>query len=234
MQVRLGSTYLRDQEVAFRQKAEQVKNTPIPQPEGTLRRVWWVLTGERNKALQERAREVRRLLQDAQNYARGRAGENALEAALRPIFDDSYVLLRNYVPPRSPKGGDIDAVLIGPSGVTVFEVKAYRGRFKLAHDIWWHRNVRTGRWRKAFENPTQQARMNVQRINKVLAAQNLRNIPVCAAVVIAARDMKVRYRPPVEIPLLFLYRRKLRLDVVLAPATLSAPVTEQVLVALHT
>ncbi|HKV83584.1 MAG TPA: nuclease-related domain-containing protein, partial [Ktedonobacterales bacterium] len=67
---------------------------------------------------------------EGENWAKGSNGEDILAETLADRFGDEYTLLRNYTPPApSAIGGDIDAVLLGPHGVIVFEVKAWTGEY---------------------------------------------------------------------------------------------------------
>jgi hypothetical protein len=105
-----------------------------------------------------------RLRREAQDFSRGRRGEEKLAAFLRETLDRRWALFRNVVLPGQK--GDIDAVLIGPAGVYALEIKTYRGYYRNA-GIKWQKRL-WGVWRRVDSNPTRQARRNAQRLHDYL------------------------------------------------------------------
>ncbi len=93
-------------------------------------------------------------------YRLGMAGEQRLVDLLRGKLDARWALYRNL---NLPDGqGDLDAVLVGPRGVYVLEVKAYRGAHRYRGNEWYRR--RWGKWTEIDANPSQQALRNALRL----------------------------------------------------------------------
>ena len=63
--------------------------------------------------------------------SRGEEGEQRLEDALSHLSDD-WIMFRSY----QSKRGEADAVLVGPDGVWVIEVKNHRVRLTVDGDQW--------------------------------------------------------------------------------------------------
>jgi|SRR5690348_7799735 len=129
---------------------------------------------------------------EAERWARGREGEELLAAVLAQRLDDRYVLLRNYTPPWPyAAGGDIDAMLLGPHGVTVFEIKAWRGEYLCQGEEWWWRPYANAGWQEAMGNPVRQALANAERIRGVLRTAGMRGMHVQPMVAVADEEMRV-------------------------------------------
>lgn len=129
---------------------------------------------------------------EADRWARGREGEDLVAAVLSARLDDCYVLLRNYTPPWSyAAGGDIDAVLLGPHGVTVFEIKVWRGEYLCQGEEWWWRPHANAGWQEAIGNPVRQALTNAERIRGVLRKAGMRGVHVQPMVAVANEEMRV-------------------------------------------
>ena len=62
---------------------------------------------------------------DADGFVDGHVGERIVERALGPLEEDGYRILG---PRRWGGRGDIDQIVVGPTGVFAIEVKAWRGR----------------------------------------------------------------------------------------------------------
>lgn len=233
MQVRAMSDYLEQQEHLRRERAYQIAHMPVRKPRGIVRRLLWRLRGQAKVESNRRDRQARAIWDDASKYAKGRVGEDALVMALAPLLNDHYLLVRNYTPPRYRQGGDIDAVLIGPHGVVVFEVKAWRGLYRYSHDEWMFRPHTHAAWEPTRKNPTWQASQNQERVRRTLSDAGLGHIPVRALLVVADPEMHVTVEAPLRVPLLFLHSRPLRLDFVLkATPTVAATDLERVYTAL--
>ncbi len=161
-------------------------------PKGWWRGIWWWLTGG---PARERARLQAAGLaaaQEAELYRRGLQGEQALIWFLAQRLDNRYLLLRNYTPPPPFRtGGDIDGVLIGPHGVIVFEVKAWRGVFRCEGEEWLFLPRDRSAWERGRKNPIEQARYSADRVKGTLALAGLRDIPVQPVIVVADPRMRV-------------------------------------------
>jgi hypothetical protein len=68
-------------------------------------------------------------LDELVNQLFGKRGEDAVANILMKDLDDSYSYIRNLEIPN--KGGDIDGILVGPTGVWILEVKNYSGVFEI-------------------------------------------------------------------------------------------------------
>lgn len=137
---------------------------------------------------------------DAENWAKGSDGEDFLAETLADQFGDEYTLLRNYTPPAPwAIGGDIDAVLLGPRGVIVFEVKAWTGEYLATGHDWFWRPGSHGRWEPARRNPSSQALHNVERIKRTLQRAGLRHVQVRGVVAVASPHMRVYLEPPLAV-----------------------------------
>lgn len=193
------SAYLKQQELAYVREAQRIETLPLA-PRGFWRALMWALRGERRRAEATRSQHVAGLWREAGYYRQGRAGEDVLHRSLAWQLDDRFMLLRSYTPPFPwHMGGDIDAVLVGPHGVTVFEAKAWNGLYHCAGDAWWYWNRFRLGWEPAQGNPTTQAQANVERITKTLQARGISTVRVQPMVAITSQKMRVtldRQLPP--------------------------------------
>jgi hypothetical protein len=165
-------------------------------PKGFFRALIWQLTGgsARERARLRAAQEAtaREAAQEAELFRRGIEGEQSLIWFLGSRLDNRYLLLRDYTPPPPFRtGGDIDGVLIGPHGVTVFEVKAWRGVFRLDGGEWLYLPRDRSAWEPGRKNPIEQARYATDRVRGTLALAGLRDVPVQPTLVIADPRMRV-------------------------------------------
>lgn len=203
MRVIYGSDYLMQREVRLRQEATQWR-APVPAPTNFWARVWAWLTGASAVERQTRHAKAQLIEAEADHWARGRMGEDRLAMALARCLDDRWILLRNYAPPPPwNTGGDIDAVLLGPHGVTVFEAKAWRGLYQIRGDEWKWRPFHRAGWEPAFSNPSKQAMQNAQRVRGLLAAHGLKRVPVQPTVAVTGDDMRLEIVPPLTVYIFF-------------------------------
>lgn len=110
-----------------------------------------------------------RLKAQREAYRQGLAGEERLVRLLRGKLDGRWALYRNLVLPDGR--GDLDAVLLGPRGVYLLEVKAYQGAHRVRGGEWYRR--RWGKWVEMDANPTRQAMRNALRLAEFLRARGL-------------------------------------------------------------
>lgn len=164
------------------------------------------------RALRQLAYEHQR---EAEHWAVGRAGEEYLASVLARHLDNRYVLLRNYTPPPPwHNGGDIDALLLGPHGVTVFEVKALSGEFRCEGQEWFWRPNQGGAWREAIVNPSKQVLDNARRIRETLRLNGLGHVRVRPVVAVASPTMHVELVPPLAVFVFFAHRRNASIETV--------------------
>jgi hypothetical protein len=105
------------------------------------------------------------------NWERGKAGEEAVAEVMRTILDNRWTIFRNlHLPGRKD---DLDVVLVGPAGIWVVEVKAYRWRLRVTGDRW-ERAKGTG-WRGIDQksSPSGQAKGNARRLRNFLNEQGI-------------------------------------------------------------
>jgi hypothetical protein len=125
------------------------------------------------------------------SWRRGWIGEQRVTETLLAGLSDEYSLFNNVML-KDKKGGDIDHIVVGPSGVFVVETKNFRGKISYYEDNW----EGVGR-----QSPSRQARSNATRIRKVLvSSQNLesRHLWVQGIVVLANTRVTVTPRKPPE------------------------------------
>ena len=186
------SNYLYQRVAANEWAARQALIEPARGPSGLLRNLWWRLSGGPRRAHAQRLAASVAAQREAETYRRGLQGEQALIWFLAPRLDNRYLLLRNYTPPPPWRtGGDIDGVLLGPQGVTVFEVKAWRGVYRCQGEEWLFLPRDRSAWEPARKNPTQQARFSAERVRGTLALAGLRDVPTQPVIVAADPRMRV-------------------------------------------
>jgi hypothetical protein len=218
MRVIICSDHLERREASYRQAAQELSDEPLPRPRGLWQRIIWRLTARRAVETAARKARVSEMEAEADRFAQGRDGEDAFVEALATQLDDRYTLLKGYRPPPPwQQGGDIDGLLVGPHGVSVIEVKAWRGFYRYSGDDWLFRKNRHAVWEIARKNPTAQAVANTQRIQHVLEDAGLSQIRVFSAIAAAADTMNVEIIPPVSVPLYLAYLPGARLDAIIGP-----------------
>lgn len=221
MHVIYCSDYLEQQEITYRAAAEDAL-AAFSRRLGFWSLIQRMLFGAgRRERLEQREHELaeRYYTTEADAWERGRAGEDALDFVLRQHLDDRYLLLRNYTPPAPwHKGGDIDAVLLGPHGVTVFEVKAWRGTFLVQGTDWYRQASPYAPWLPTDANPTAQARANADRIHKTLRGGGIDCVSVQPIVAVGSPDMYVDLHPPLATYIFFACRPNARPDAFLKPS----------------
>ncbi|TWI61743.1 nuclease-like protein [Desulfobotulus alkaliphilus] len=63
----------------------------------------------------------------------GGEGEQRVSDSLKQIFSDEWTVVSGY----KNRGGEIDKILVGPTGVLAIEIKFVNGRVSCAGDRWW-------------------------------------------------------------------------------------------------
>ncbi len=192
------SHYLQQQEQQLRAEAYRVAVTPVVAPSGFWNQLGWHLGGKQ-RAQRTRDQQVQAQLSAANQFAQGATGENALAYVLSRQLDDTWVLLQGYLPPPPwHKGGDLDALLIGPSGITLFETKTWKGFFLHRGDQWYYQRHPNAPWELARSNPTHQATKNAARLQQVLAHLHLSHVPVRPLIALVSDRMTVSLDPSVS------------------------------------
>lgn len=169
---------------------------------------------------------------EAQRWARGREGEDLLFHTLGPKLDDRYLLLRGYPSPQ--RRGDIDAILIGPHGLTVYEVKAWMGTYWASDDqdwMKWHKQPQC--WLPAgLGNPIRQVLGNRESLCGLLYQAGFPSIPVYPMVVLTSKFIRVDFEYPLSVPFAFIAKSPISLERLLGQRgtseVLSQPISQQV------
>ena len=114
---------------------------------------------------------IRRFEDAIKRHRRGKEGEERVVELLRRVLDDRWTLFRNLKVPGLG-GGDLDGVLVGPTGVWLLEIKSFSGRYRNRGEHWfyWKHNG----WRKMRKSPSQQARRNAGRLAAFLKERGVR------------------------------------------------------------
>ena len=105
------------------------------------------------------------------NHRLGQEGEDDVIERIRPLLDGNWYLFRNLVLPGLNKS-DIDAVLIGPPGLWVLEIKTFNGKYRVIDDQWQYQKSNT--WKPVKSNPTRQAVNNAVRLSEFLKSNNIK------------------------------------------------------------
>jgi hypothetical protein len=99
------------------------------------------------------------LLHEFPNYRAGIIGEQKVTKTLSLALSDEYSML-NDVMLKSMARGNIDHIVVGPTGIFVIETKNRKGKISYYGDNW--EGIGRGK------PPSNQARINAMRIKKIL------------------------------------------------------------------
>jgi Nuclease-related domain len=133
---------------------------------------WWLRCRIQNEFLSYR------------NYRSGREAEEAVLEELRASLDNNWTIFRNLALPSSKKqgNGDMDVVLVGPSGVYVLEIKSHKSTLRVANGVW---QSQTGnKWKTLRPDPSAQARGNAASLNDYLNRHGITKLWVEPVVVL--------------------------------------------------
>jgi hypothetical protein len=125
------------------------------------------------------------------NYRKGQEGEDQVVEVMRQNLDGNWTLFRNVTLPGRNKA-DIDAVLVGPSGVWALEIKMLTGEYRNIGEHW---EVRAGKWKLLKSSPSRQAHDNAVRLSNFFKADGLTQW-VTAVVVWANRESPLSVENP--------------------------------------
>jgi hypothetical protein len=99
------------------------------------------------------------------SFKRGDMGEEMVIEKLKPEFNDSYTYVANYSN-KSACYGDIDGILVGPTGLFILEVKNWHGLFRISGtDI--YRHISNDLY-KLYKSPAEQLGVNKEKLTKYL------------------------------------------------------------------
>ena len=135
------------------------------------------------------------LLTKGIRYFQGALGEGALSRFLGRVLDDRYTLIRNLQVPESR--ADLDAALVGPSGVLVMEIKNYSPKYSYrCEGSNWYWRKPGKRYSRMKESPTKQAIINTSYLKTYLSQHGIHAIPIETVVVIANPKAKFYVKKP--------------------------------------
>jgi hypothetical protein len=103
-------------------------------------------------------------------FQKGAEGEERVADIIKRSLNGDWSLFRNLIIPGQ-KGGDMDAVLVGPNGVWNLEIKALSGKFKNTGELW--QCLERKKWKTVKRNPSTQSRNNSLRLKNLLKADHL-------------------------------------------------------------
>ncbi|MBN1440207.1 MAG: NERD domain-containing protein [Anaerolineales bacterium] len=102
-------------------------------------------------------------------YRKGQEGETKAADIMAGVMNGEWSLFRNLEIPGW--GGDVDAVLVGPTGMWAMEIKNISGRYRNTGDRW--DRLSGDKWAEWKKNPSRQARKNAARLGAFLKADGI-------------------------------------------------------------
>jgi hypothetical protein len=108
---------------------------------------------------------------EIENSQQGQEGENQVVEAMRQNLNGEWTLFRNVTLPGRNKA-DIDAVLVGPSGIWALEIKNYTGEYRNRGETWEYKAGK--RWKLLKKSPSSQAARNAAWLHDFLRADGIR------------------------------------------------------------
>ncbi|MEA3310542.1 MAG: nuclease-related domain-containing protein [Chloroflexota bacterium] len=134
------------------------------------------------------------LIDEIENYKKGRKGEQLVAKALRNNLNQRWTLFRNIILPG--RQDDIDAILIGPNGIYALEIKTFSGTHRNIGDSWQRKYGPL--WHKLSRNPGRQAQRNAQRLHDYLQQCDV-TVWIEPRVVWASRSKLLLSKPTVPV-----------------------------------
>lgn len=104
------------------------------------------------------------------NYRTGQEGEERVKEIILQTLDGTWSLFQDINLPGRSKT-DLDAVLVGPSGVWVLEIKNFIGEYRNIGEQWEYRA--NNRWHPYKKSPSRQANKNAARLGNFLKADGI-------------------------------------------------------------
>ena len=135
---------------------------------------------------------INKIEKEKDNYRKGEEGENKAVEIMGQALDGNWSLFRNVVLPGRRKT-DLDAVLVGPAGVWVLEVKTFTGTYRNIGEQWEYRIG--NRWNLYKKSPSRQAKNNAVRLSEFFKADHVSQW-VNAAVVWANQESPLTVENP--------------------------------------
>ncbi len=135
------------------------------------------------------SRRINAQLADVRNFRAGREGEDWVEDMLRAHLDSKWAVFRNVVLPGEKQ--DLDFVLVGPSGVWVLEIKAYRNEVRVIGESWERKEG--SRWNASGKSPGSQAKGNAAALYTFLVEKKVSLSWVNAVVVLTQQQPETNF-----------------------------------------
>lgn len=234
MRWKIGSHYL-EQQLAKNQRTIESLDQRIRNIRS--RRRWWqrildflTLGSKEERALRG---EQQTAFEEFSRYEQGRGGEQRLFDTLQRICDDRYFYIAGFFNRNEGTRGDIDGILIGPHGITVYEAKSFTGLFKIDHDDWWYHNFRTQGWEPAHGQPTQQVKHNTQIVKDILKRHALPSVPIYSVVALASEKTRLDPSSVSSVPVVFVYDARVSLQQLTGTTHVHGAITDAICHALE-
>ena len=135
---------------------------------------------------------TKRLDKQIEQHRLGQEGEEQVVQLIVQALDGNWHLFTNINLPGRNKG-DLDLVLVGPSGVWALEVKNFRGEYRNVGEKWEYKNGKN--WNVASANPSRQAKGNTYRLKNFLKADHV-NVFINSAIVWANQGSPLSVENP--------------------------------------
>jgi hypothetical protein len=135
---------------------------------------------------------LNRLDKQIDNFREGQKGEERVVEVILQTLDGNWSLFRNIQLPGRNKG-DLDTVLVGPSGAWVLEIKNFSWEYRNIGEKWEYRVGNS--WKLQKKSPSSQARNNAARLGNFLKADGIQQW-VDAAVVWANQESRLTVENP--------------------------------------
>ncbi len=126
-------------------------------------------------------------------HERGAEGEERALEVIERTLDGQWTLFRNVMIPG--QSGDIDMILVGPTGLWALEIKNWNGAYRYQGDHWLY--LKKGRWSslRQKQKPSEQARRNAARLGQFLKADGIQKW-VTPALIWASTDSSIEVENP--------------------------------------
>ena len=105
-----------------------------------------------------------RMDREIENYRKGEEGEQRTLEIILQSLDGNWTLFHNLRLPGRNKA-DLDAVLVGPAGLWVLEVKNLTGEYRNTGEKWEYLHKK--RWIPYRNSPSRQAASDAARLGKI-------------------------------------------------------------------
>ncbi len=104
------------------------------------------------------------------HHRKGEEGEQRVVDVIQQVLDGEWWLFRNILIPGRNKA-DLDAILVGPTGIWVLEIKNFSNNHRNIGERWQYE--KNGKWYNSRSSPSQQAQNNAARLGNFLKVNGL-------------------------------------------------------------